>query len=295
MSIPSIGSGTTPLTVLAQTAANAVALSQKVELDQIDGRMNKQLKQKVAALQNTGDTPLIQGRQAQIAQLQKQNTAISQLQAQYSNNSDTLSAIQTQLADLQASAATGDSTNFDKTLAVANDYLDNLIAVSPTAPFQPDGVLGLKGTGFGIGNSASYDLSTPAGQSAAETAVGNAQALINQIFAPTTSNILVAGSLSTVLAGQINSINGALQATEQNDQNEIATKTQTLTQQNSDVEHLIQLALADATQTATQLAQDLNPPAAPKSVFGVLTGAVGATASSYSSTGSTPPILSLFA
>lgn len=297
MTISSIGSlsTTTALTVLAQAAANNVQQSQKVEIDQIDGRMQDRLNQEIAALQNTGDSPSITIWQSQLTQLQQQNSALTAAQTQYSNNGDTLSAIQTQLAAMQTAAANGDSTGFDNALSEANIYVGNLTVVTPTPPLQADGVLGLKGAGLGIQDSASYDLSTTAGQTAAETAVNSAQALIGQIFAITTNNVLVAGSVSTNLADQYNTVSATVQQAQQNDQAQISTETQNLTQQTQDQEHLIELALGNTTQLSSVLSSLENPPTTTTSAFDVLSNAVGATASSYTSQGTTPPILSLFA
>jgi hypothetical protein len=299
LTISSLGSNaastTTALTVLAQAAANNVVQSQKVELDQIDGRMQDKLNQQIAALQNTGDSASTQAWQSQLNQIQQQNSALTTAQAQFSNNSDTLSAIQTQLDALQTAAQNGDSASFDSALSEANTGLDNLIVVNPTPPLQADGVLGLKGAGLGIESSASYDLSTPAGQAAAENDVNNAQSLIAGIFAITTNNVIVAGSVSTSLADQYNTLSATLQQAQQNDQTQIATQTQNLTQQTQDQEHLIELALGNTTQLSSVISTIDNPPAAPTSAFGVLSDAVGATASSYGSQGTTPPILSLFA
>jgi len=296
LTISSLGSTTTTaLTILAQAATNAVGLSQNVELDQIDGRMQDQLNQKIAALQTPPDAATISQTESQLKQLQQQGSTVSKQTSQYTANSNVLSEIQNQLTALQTAAAQGDATSFDNGLAVANTELSNLMAIPPTAPYQPDHVLGLQGSGFGIQSSSTYDLSTPAGQNAAQADIQTALNLVSQASAATTSNELVATSLSTALSGQIGSLDTTLQQDEQTDQMQLAAQTAQLTQQTQDQEHLIELALGNTTQLSTVLSQIENPPQTATSAFDVLSSAVGATASSYTSQGSSPPILSLFA
>lgn len=297
MSVSSISTPTTILTTLAQTASSATQLSTQVEVDQVNGQIQKQLNQKIAALKNnnSGDSVLIKVTQSQIAQLQKQLSTINTHETQYGENGNLLSDIQTQLAHMQTAIANGDSTYFDSALLAANSDVGNLLVVSPTAPFQPDQILPLKATGLGIESSATYDLSTAAGQATAKTAVGNAQTLINQIFQYTTDNQLVAGSLSAAMSSQINTLNKTLQQTQSTAQDQITSQTAKLTQLAQNQEHLIQLALGNSTQLSDALGQMATIPTLPNSPFAVLLNSVGSGSSSSSSSASTPAILSLLA
>jgi hypothetical protein len=297
LTISALNSTSNALTVLAQDYSSNIQLTTQEQLDVINGRIQSQLQQKIAALPNTADDVLAQSTQSQINRIKTQLTAINKAQSQYSANGNVLSDINTQLAALQTAITGGDSTGFDKALALAQNDVGNLLVVNPTAPFQSDQVLGLKGNGLGIKSSATYDLSTPAGQTAAQTDVGNAQALISQIFQATTSNTLVAGDVSTALSTQVNSLNQTLQQIQSNDQLQVTTQTAQLTQLATDQEHLIQLALGNTTTLSDALGSMANPPPLPGSVFDVLTNSVGATPATATTAlnSSTPAILSLLA
>jgi len=296
-SITGLTTTSNALTTLAQVYSSNAQLTTQEQLDIIDGQLKAQLKTQIAAVQTTDapDNALQTSTQADITRLKKQLSAIDTAQARFSANSTVLSDISTQLAALQTAITAGDSASFDKTLGVANTDLGNLLIISPTAPFQPDRILGLKGTGLGIKNSASYDLSTPAGQAAAATDVGNAQNLINQIFPATTSNILLAGDVATALGTQINSLNATLQQLQNTSQLQVAAETARLTQLEQNQEHLVQLNLGNTTLLSDAIGAAANPPPLPNSPFDVVSQAVGATAATANAAlnSGTPAILSL--
>lgn len=297
VTVSSIGTPTTILTTLAAASTSSTQLATQVEVDQATGQLQKQLKQKIAALQSSdsGDNALIQSTQAQLTQTQKKLATINQYENQYSTNGNTLSDIQNQLATMQTAITNGDSTTFDNALAMANTDVGNLIVMTPMAPFQPDQILPLKANGLGIQSSATYNLSTPSGQTAAQTAVSSAQTLINQVFQAITSNQLVAGSVSTALTTQVNALNQTLQQTQNTQELNVAAESAQLTQQFQDQEHLIQFALGNSTQLSTALAQMATIPTIPNSPFAVLLNAATPSSSSSTSQGSTPAILSLLA
>ena len=289
----SIGSTTTVLSVLSQASANATATANTVELNQIKNLIQTRLTNQIAALETTSDSATTNALTAQINGLQSQQSSIAKLEAQWGNNANIFPSLNTALSQLQTYAANGDSADFDATLAAANTYVGDLTAIVAPAPFQPDQVSNLKENGLGIGNSASYDLSTPSGQAAAEAAVNSAQGLVGNIFALTKSNQLVAGDIVTSLTTQI----GNLSALQQQSQSATDTATQNkiaaLTEQAQNQEHLIELSLGSTQTIASMVYNATNPPQPVTSVFQALQDAVGATPSSYSPSNSAPAILSL--
>jgi len=233
--------------------------------------------------------------QDHINQLNKKLSTVTTVGNDSSTNAGMLSQMQNQLAALQTAAANGDSSSFDSNLGMLNTELGNLLVVPPTAPFQPDQISGLKGTGLGIQSSAYYDLSTTNGQAAAAADINNAQTRIGQIFGIVTSNQLVATSLTSSLSDQINSLNNTLQQTQTTDQLNNAAASAKLTQLAQNQEHLIQLALGNTTLLSDALANMATIPDLPTSPFDVLSNAVGATATSITPAQTSSAILSLLA
>ncbi len=283
------------LNSLVQASQTAAQMTQQVEIDQINGAINKQLQQKIAALPDTADNAMLQVTQSQVSQLNSTLSTINTAASQFTANGNLVSTIQNLLAGLQTDAANGDSTNFDNTLATIATSVGNLQVVNPTAPFQPDQILPLKATGIGVKNSASYDLSTPAGQAAAKADIGNAQSLVNQIFSVITSNQLVATDVTSALSSQIDSLNQTMQQTQSNDQLQVAAQTSQLTQLAQDQEHLIQLALGNTSQLSTALTTMTAQTAQPSSPLEALYDAVGATASSITPQQTSDAVLSILA
>jgi hypothetical protein len=281
------------LTILSEASANAAQLANTTEIANIDNDIQRQLEDKIAVLQAPPDAALTNAFQSQISGLQKQQSSITDLAPHYGANANTLADLQTRLATLQTAAANGDSATFDATLAAANIDVQDLTAIIAPAPLQPDGIPGLIGNGIGIGNSASYDLSTPPGQTAAEAAVTSAQNIVQQVFQVTTSNQLVATDLAHSLSTQIGNLQAQLQQLEGSDQTQVQDQIASLTQQAQDQEHLIELSLGNTQTIATELFNEENPPQPINSVFGALEQSVAATPSTYSSTNSAPAVLSL--
>jgi hypothetical protein len=285
------------LTALAQSYSSNAQLTTQEQLDIIDSRLKAKLKDQIAAVQanDAPDNALQTSTQADVTRLKKQLSTIEATQTQFSTNSNVLADINIRLSALQTAITAGDSAGFDTALGIANTDVGNLLVISPTAPFQPDGILGLKGTGLGIKNSSTYNLSTPAGQAAAQTDVNNAQALIGQLFPATTNNILVAGDVATALGNQINLQVATLNQLQNSSQTQIDAETANLTQLEQNQEHIIQLNLGNTTLLSDELGTIANPPPLPTSAFDVLSNAVGATAASVNTAlnSSTPAILSL--
>ena len=294
-------SSTNVLTVLAKAAQTAAQLSTQVEVDVVNARIQQNLTAKIAAIQSAQDTVELQSEQTQLAQLQQQLTSMNTVSGQIAANGNLLTDIVNQLAAMQTSAANGDSIGFDSALGEANSDLGLLRPITPNALFQPDGVQALAGDGLGINSSASYDLSTPSGQAAAEADVGNAQQLVQQISAIVTSNQLVATTSASALNTAIGGLSQTIQQTQSANQSDLQAKTTQLMQQAQDQEHLIQLALGNSTQLSTALSQMATTPSVASSPFDVLdtsttsVPALSSTSNKIPQSGSTPALLSLLA
>ncbi len=205
---------TTVLTVLAQAAAYSSQTANTAEMAEIDKLIQNRLTNQIAALEPSSDAAVINALTSQISGLQAQQSSMEKLEAQYGGNANIFPGLQSLLAELQTYAASGNSSAFDTTLAAANVDVADLKVIAAPAPFQPDLVTNLKENGLGIGNSASYDLSTEAGQQAAEAAVSSAQTLVGQIFSITGSNQLLASDLVTSLTTQIGTLTSVQQQME---------------------------------------------------------------------------------
>jgi hypothetical protein len=282
---------TTGLTVLAEASATATQLATEREISIIGSQIRRRLATTITALQAPADPAVTNALQTGIANLQKRQAAISALSTQYGANGNVLSDLSTQLAALQTAAANGDSAGFDAGLAAANSDVGDLVAVTAPAPFQPDRISTLRSNGLAIASSATYDLSTPAGQAAAAQDVKNAQDLIGQIFAVISSNQLLAGSLTSSLATQSQTLSRQLNNLQNAASTANATKIARLTQQAQDQVHLIELALGNTQTLATMLKTATNLQQPVTSVFGALANSASGTASSATA----PAILSVFA
>lgn len=280
-SILSLGTSNDTISLMQTltSAANKAAQSTtNLEVTNISKQIQNKLNAKIAALQNTPDAAVANATQDQITTLNTEISQISTASMQYSGNSNVLSDMQTQLATMQSATQNSDGASFDNALTVANIDLDNLVAIKPTAPFQADQVLGLKGNGLGIGDSASYDLSTPSGQIAASAAVSAAQSLVQQSLQTTTNNQLIAGDVTTALTTQLNYLQSTQQQNQQYEQTQIANETAQLTQQAQDQEHLIELALGNTQLLSSQLNKIETPLDQTSNFYSSLQGAVGETA-----------------
>ncbi|HUZ72618.1 MAG TPA: hypothetical protein VMU87_06515 [Stellaceae bacterium] len=268
-------------------------MNANIEIKQISNQIQKRLAQQTAALQAAPDSAMTTPLQAQITTLQSQSSTMSTIASNYGANANTIFDLQNQLAALQTDAANGDSASFDATLATANNDAYNLAVINLVPPLQPDGVATLKANGLGIGASSVYNLSTPAGQSSAAAAIQNAQNVVGQVSQITTSNQIVASSMSSALTNQVDSLNSQLQHLQQNTDTQTTAEIAKLTQQAQEQEHLIELAIGNTQLVSSALMQAENPPQPTRSPLGALSSAVGATVSSYQSQQSSPAILSL--
>jgi hypothetical protein len=278
----------TLLTTLASAAANAAQAKTSIYVDLINGQIDKQLKAKIAALKDPTDTVVLQSQQSTIDQLNQQLTQANTIAGLFSNNSNVLSSMSSNLANLQNAIAAGNTQSFDQFLSQANNDLYNLTIVPPIAPYQYVPIEQFKTDGLGIQSSANYDLTTAAGKAAAAADVQNAQQTALSLSAIGTSNQLIAYSNSNALATQINTMTTALQKAQDNNQNYIATQTANLTQLAQTQEHLIQLALGNTTQLSTALALMTALTDVATSPYGVLsTQATAAATAAQSSTSTT--------
>jgi hypothetical protein len=281
------------LTILAQASATAAQSAQQREIGYIDTDINNRLNAQIATLQGGGDDAIVSSLQQQISSLDDQQTAINKLSSQYGGNASILADLQDQIATMMTAAGNGNGGSFDNALAAANTDVGDLTVVTPQAPFQPDRIAGLKGTGLGIGASATYDLSTPTGQDAATAAVQSAQTLVGEIFQATNANQQLAISVSQSLGSQSSGLNAQLSQLQQSGQSSTATQIAQLQQRAQDQEHVIELSLGNTQLLSSVLTTLENPPQPVNSVFVALEGAVGATPSTYNALTTAPPILSL--
>ena len=264
------------LSVLAQAASDAAEATTNNDVKLVTSQIQAQLAAKVAALEVAPDPAVSNATQQQITSLNQQITTLTSTGNAYSGNSTVLAEISTQLAAMQTAAQSGDAAGFDQALQIAGAEIGNLNIVTPTAPFQADMIASLAGNGLGIGDSASYDLSTPAGQSAAEAAVNAAQTLLQRISVITTNNQILATSLANALTAQMNGLQAQQQQANQANSTQVQNEIQTLTQRAQDQEHVIQLALGNTQLLATALTT-IETPTTATTPFTILQSVVGAT------------------
>lgn len=248
---PTFGSSTTSImNVLTQAALMQAASQESYRFQLVQNLLNAQFQKKIAALQASNDSSAKDDfLKVQISQLSQQRATYSKLQTQYGQNANILSDITAQIIAMQNAVSAGDSATFDGALSTANADVTYLSVAQDNGTMQPDGVPQLKLSGLGVQSSASYDLSTPAGQAAAIADLQNASNLINQVYAATTGNQTVAGSQVTALGSQVSTFNSTLENDQFNQAANVTIQTLKLkTQLNTQV-HLIQLNFANA-QTA---------------------------------------------
>jgi hypothetical protein len=296
MATSSISTGTSPLTILYQIAQNQASLTQTIQISQISQDLQNQLNRQIASLQSPVDQVSIDISQNRINSLQAQQKTVSALETLFGNNGNLLADMTNQLTLMTAAVSKSDGTGFDDALSALNTDLTDLTPPAWNALFQSDGIAQLKTNGIAIQSSATYDLSTPAGQAAATADITTAQNLLQGILKINTGNQTVAGSQLAALDGQIN----ALQTQQQQQQSEAsqanAQQIAQLQQNMANQLHLIELNLGNSGQVASMLNQVINPPQQVTSVFGALVNAVGETGSTAETRlGQTPAVLSLFA
>lgn len=103
-----VSTGSTLLTVLAQSASLAAQQTQGQEIANIDNDITNRLNNQIAALQNNGDTAVTTALQQQITSLQNNETTVNKMATQYGANANVLADLQSQIASLQTAAANGD-------------------------------------------------------------------------------------------------------------------------------------------------------------------------------------------
>jgi hypothetical protein len=266
-------------TSLINTLANVATASAQsfvqFRLKLIGQQITAQLNKKIDQLREQAQDPAIPLLQQQEAALNSQKTGYDQALAQIGNNGATLGDLSIQLANLANAAAQGDAATFDQTLGAANTDLGILQIVPALAGLLPDGIASLKNNGLGIQSSATYNLSTAAGQAQASADVQAAQSLIQQIASTNTTNQEIGSSISQSLGTQITAISDQVS----NKQTEILTdgaaQVDKLSQQAKTEFHLIELQFGNVSQTGSilsnaQNANNIAPP--PGSVISLLVG-----------------------
>ncbi len=256
-SVPTLSTSTTSImNVLTQAALNNAAAQVSYRFQLIQTQLNNQFQKKIAALKASNDTSAKDDfLKVQISYESQQKATFSTLQTQYGANANILADITTQITALQNAAGAGDSATFDGALATANADVSFLTVVQDNPAVQPDGIAQLKTGGLGVQPSASYNLSTPAGQAAALAALQNAANLINQAYSVTTGNQTIAGSAATALDSQISSQDSTVQNDQLNQTAAVALKTLQLKQQLTTQLHLIELSFANAQSAGASLQQ----------------------------------------
>jgi hypothetical protein len=256
-SVPTLSTSTTSImNVLTQAALNNAAAQESYRFQLIQTQLNNQFQEKIAALKASNDTSAKDDfLKVQISYESQQKATFSTLQTQYGANANILADITTQITALQNAAGAGDSATFDGALATANADVSFLTVVQDNPAVQPDGIAQLKTGGLGVQPSASYNLSTTAGQTAALAALQNAANLINQAYSVTTSNQTIAGSAATALDSKISGQDSTVQNDQLNQTAAVALKTLQLKQQLTTQLHLIELSFANAQSAGASLQQ----------------------------------------
>ena len=256
-SVPTLSTSTTSImNVLTQAALNNAAAQESYRFQLIQTQLNNQFQEKIAALKASNDTSAKDDfLKVQISYESQQKATFSTLQTQYGANANILADITTQITALQNAAGADDSATFDGALATANADVSFLTVVQDNPAVQPDGIAQLKTGGLGVQPSASYNLSTTAGQTAALAALQNAANLINQAYSVTTSNQTIAGSAATALDSKISGQDSTVQNDQLNQTAAVALKTLQLKQQLTTQLHLIELSFANAQSAGASLQQ----------------------------------------
>ena len=272
----STGSSNNVMNVLTQAALNNAAAQESYRFQLVQTQLNNQYQQKIAALQSSTDNSAQDDfLKVQISQESQQKATFSTLQTQFGTNANLLADLTQQITAMQNAASAGDSNTFDGALATANADVSYLTVVQDNPALQPDGVAQLKTSGLGVSPSASYDLSTSAGQAAALAALQNAANVVNQVYLITTSNQTVAGSQASALDSQISAQDSTVQNDQFNQSATVALQTLQLKQKLQTQLHLIELDFANGQSAATSLQQQqlngqsvLEPPP-PGSIFSI--------------------------
>jgi hypothetical protein len=234
-------------TLLTSTLTTGVQNQNQLTLNAINNTLTTRLNNQIAQLEaQSSDTTTVQLLQNQLSAAQTQNSAFSQAASQWLGNESFLNDINSQLTTLSTAAANGDAPTFDSALAAAQSDIADLSVVSFVPGTQPDGVANLKYDGLGVQSSATYDLSTAAGQAQAATDIANAKTLVSQILTTTTQNQEIATSQSDGLTDDINNLTLQLSQISDNQNNTVQTQITNLQQQEQEQYHVIELALSSS-------------------------------------------------
>jgi hypothetical protein len=300
MSNSNVVTGTTvfnPFSTLQSLSAATATMTQNQQMANIAQDLQNQLNRQLAAIQPTTDQVSIDISQNRINGLQAQQKTISGLETQFGNNGSILTDMTAQLNLMTQAISKGDNTAFDNALSALNTNYTILTPPAWNPIFQNDGVAQFKMAGaINIQSSATYDLSTQAGQDAATADITNVQNLLQGFIKVNGANQTVAASQLTALNGQISSLQTIQFQQQTASQQAVQQQTNILTQNMQNNLHLIQLSLGNSSQLATALSAALNPPQAVNSVFGALTNSIGQTAAGVEKQlGQMPAVMSLFA
>jgi hypothetical protein len=266
---------TSLINTLANVATAGAQSFVQFRLKLIGQQITAQLNKKIAQLKDQAQDPTIPLQQQQAATLSHQKQAYDQALSQIGSNGSTLGDLAIQLGNLSSAAAQGDSATFDQTLGAANTDIGILQTVPALAGFLPDGTSSLATNGLGIQSSATYDLSTPAGQAQASTDIQAAQTLIQQIASTNTTNQEIGSSISQSLGTQITAISDQISNKQIAILTDGAAQVDKLNQQAKTDFHLIELQFGNVPQTGSilsnaQNANNIAPP--PGSVISLLVG-----------------------
>jgi hypothetical protein len=250
-----VGTMTVSISTLLTSTLTAGAQNQnQLTLNAINNTLTTRLNNQIAQIEaQSSDTTTVQLLQNQLSAAQTQNSSFSQAASQWLGNESFLTDLNTQLTTMSTAAASGDATTFDGALAQAQTDIDDLTVVSYVPGTQPDGVANLKYDGLGVQSSATYDLSTTAGQAQAATDVANAKNLVAQVLSVTTQNQEIATSQSDGLTDDINNLSLQLSQISDNQNNTVQTQISNLQQQEQDQYHVIELALSSSNNNATSV------------------------------------------
>jgi hypothetical protein len=273
------------INTLAQIATSGARSQSQFQLQLIGAQMTAQLNRKIAELKAAANDPILPALQHQAATLNAQKTRYDAAQRQLVANGSPIGDLDTQLSTMATAAAAGDGATFDQALAQAQTDLGNLKVVPLLPGLQPDGAASLKSNGLGIQSSATYDLSTPAGQAQAAADISAAQGLMAQLSTMTAQNTQIANSVSQALEVQITSLNDQVNAREQTDTGDAATQIQKLQKQTQTQFHLIELSLGSAGNTSTMLQDFETAQAATSAATGTILDVLD---TQLSSSGSSP-------
>lgn len=252
-------STTNIMNVLTQTSLDASTAASSKRFQLLSTLLQNQFSAKAAALKaDSAPTASENFLQVEISGIAQQKSTFNTLQNQYGTNLPLLGDLSAQITALQNAVQAGDSAAFDATLGTANTDIASLTVVQPNPAVQDDGVTALKVNGLGVQSSATYDLSTPAGQAAALADLNTAQQTVSQIGSQTSINQIIASSKFTALSSQYDSLNNTLQNDKFAAQAQAATETLTLKNQLNTRLHLVELQFSNSQAAAKSLENQQN-------------------------------------